>query len=792
VRAAGSLIVGAALLACSAQRTPLESGAPATPLGADSAPPLAKAAPDARRDELSIAQFQPLLAEAPLARAAKLEEAGKHAAAAHEVEAQMQKAMPSGKDVPRWQMLLGRLREKAGDLAGARASFELAAAESWPLQGFAILGVGRVLLRAGHVEKAIGFLERVPKDQPVAIDARLLLAEAAVRAKKPDLAIDTWRAHLATKPPDASDLQLRLAQALLERDKDGDAVEALGLARRVAAENAGATPLVDRAGTLEKRALEAVPKSERKRLTAPRAEDELVRVAALLDAKLEAEAERAADQLIATLDKKARWSAIGCEASLLRAKAIAAKREAGRAADAMDEVAKHCRSDEDLLARALYLAGKYAAADGRHMQAIQRWTELEKETPKNRLADDARMNEAMSYFELGVEARFTELLSSMPDDYPDGDMVSDAVFRLALRRIEKGDWSGAASVLDKIAAFVGKNDAARGTEYSGRERYFRARAWIENGDANKGYDELDHLVRELPLSYYMLLAYSRLLEKDPFRAKRAIEEAEKKAATEPFSIERQPELDSAGFTRAMEFLRQGELDLARREIEALDIEKPGATPKLLWAVALLWSRAGSDKDAHGIARGLLTDWLGRWPAGDWVKAWQLAFPRPYSQLVSRQAKKDSVPESLIYAVMREESAFDPKAESPADAHGLMQLIVPTAKLYAKPLGLPYDATSLENPTINITLGTRGLGDLRKTFAATPLLAIPAYNAGPNRPRRWLRERPHVAFDLWVEMIPITETRRYTKRVLASRAAYAYLYDKANAAEAMALPILVAD
>ena len=55
-------------------------------------------------------------------------------------------------------------------------------------------------------------------------------------------------------------------------------------------------------------------------------------------------------------------------------------------------------------------------------------------------------------------------------------------------------------------------------------------------------------------------------------------------------------------------------------------------------------------------------------------------------------------------------------------------------------------------------------------------------------RRWLRERHRVDFDVWVEMIPITETRRYTKRVLASRAAYAYLYERERSAESMALPV----
>lgn len=789
-------VSAALIVACSAQQSPVGSHGVQTPIGSDGGIALSKAAPVVIEDAISIAEFQPLMAEPVLARAQKHVEAGNHAAAAREVEAQMSKVEASTKNVARFQMLLGRLRELAGDLKGAQASYELAAQERWALSGYATLAAGRVMLRAGKTEQAIGQLERVPKDQPIALDSRLLLAEAALKAGKPDIAIDAWRAHLGTKPAHASDFSLRLAALLLDRapGRPGDGAlvdqrEALSLARRTAAENAATLPILDRARRLEKRALDALPKEERQRLARPTGDEELLRVKALVEAKLEADAEKSADALLASLGKPQRWSALGCEASFWRAKAISLKRESARSAEAFDEVVAHCKSDEDLLARALFLAGKQAAADGRPMQAVQRYSELEKLLPKHRLADDARMGAALAYFELGVEARFTELLSTIMDDYPEGDVVLDAVFRLALRRIEKGDWPGAANVLDKVAPTIAKNDSARGTEHSGRERYFLARAWIETGDAARGFAELEAIVRELPLSYYMLLAWSRLVERDAASAKRVLGEAEKRAETQPFSIEHQPEFDTPGFSRAMELLRQGELDQARREIEALGIAKPGATPRLLWALSLLYSRAGSARDAHVIARGMLTDWLGRWPAGDWAKAWQLAYPRPYRAIVQRETKKNDVPESLVYAVMREESGFDPSAVSPADAYGLMQLIVPTAKLIAKPTGLPSDPASLKQPSVNIALGTRGLSELtQKTFSENPLLAIPGYNAGPGRPRRWLRERPRAELDLWVELIPISETRRYTKRVLASRAAYAYLYEKERAADSLALPV----
>jgi soluble lytic murein transglycosylase len=232
----------------------------------------------------------------------------------------------------------------------------------------------------------------------------------------------------------------------------------------------------------------------------------------------------------------------------------------------------------------------------------------------------------------------------------------------------------------------------------------------------------------------------------------------------------------------------GDIQAALAEIEVSELSARSTAPAVLWAVALLYARAGSADLSHAVARGLLTDWLARWPAGDWLKAWQIAFPRPYQGIVERETKRSGISVPLAYAVMREESAFDPNAVSPANAYGLMQLIEPTAKTHAKALGLPADPRNLTRPAVNIALGCRMLGELSRQFATNPLLAIPAYNAGPGRPRRWLREHPNIDFDVWVELIPIVETRRYTKRVLASRAAYTFLYDSSQADPALALPI----
>src|SRR4051794_19065701 len=140
--------------------------------------------------------------------------------------------------------------------------------------------------------------------------------------------------------------------------------------------------------------------------------------------------------------------------------------------------------------------------------------------------------------------------------------------------------------------------------------------------------------------------------------------------------------------------------------------------------------------------------------------------------------------------MREESACDPDAERLPDAYGLRPPVVPTAKSIARPLGLPADRASLKRPSVNIALGTGELARLANAFPENPLLAIPAYNAGPGNPKRWLRERPNADFDLWVELIPYVETRRYVKRVLSSRAAYAFLYNRDDFEGFATLPVKV--
>src|SRR5262249_32655349 len=149
----------------------------------------------------------------------------------------------------------------------------------------------------------------------------------------------------------------------------------------------------------------------------------------------------------------------------------------------------------------------------------------------------------------------------------------------------------------------------------------------------------------------------------------------------------------------------------------------------------------SATDRPSATRNEAVDWLDHFPTGRWRAPWELAYPRPFLPIVQAEAKKQGISDAFAYAIMREESAFEPRVVSPAKAFGLMQLIVATGTKMGKQIGLPGDEESLKKPEINIPIGCHYLSVLRGEFPDNPLLAIPGYNAGGGAPKKWLRDHP---------------------------------------------------
>ena len=141
---------------------------------------------------------------------------------------------------------------------------------------------------------------------------------------------------------------------------------------------------------------------------------------------------------------------------------------------------------------------------------------------------------------------------------------------------------------------------------------------------------------------------------------------------------------------------------------------------------------------------------------------------PFKTEVSAAADETGVPKSLIWAIMREESHFRPRAISFVGAQGLMQLMPATAAEMAQ---IPESTFDVYAPRTNIRLGSRYLNRVQRyTRSSWPVVA-PGYNAGQGALKRWLRKNGHLDFDLFVEMIPYDEARAYTKKVNRSLAVY---------------------
>jgi soluble lytic murein transglycosylase len=133
--------------------------------------------------------------------------------------------------------------------------------------------------------------------------------------------------------------------------------------------------------------------------------------------------------------------------------------------------------------------------------------------------------------------------------------------------------------------------------------------------------------------------------------------------------------------------------------------------------------------------------------------------------------------SLLFAIMRQESAFEREAVSRAGARGLMQLMPATANYIANKMQLPFTLQRLTDDGIyNVLLGRAYLETLIDDFGGSYALAIAAYNAGPGRIRQWLRDYGDprgrdVDMVDWIEIIPFAETRGYVQRVLENLQIY---------------------
>ncbi len=464
------------------------------------------------------------------------------------------------------------------------------------------------------------------------------------------------------------------------------------------------------------------------------------------------------------------------EAERLYARGLAryhARREPAVAAELLTRAAA---LDPTHRTRNLYTAARAVSRGFDDRRALALFRELVRRYPRAPEVDDARFQIARTLVVLGEHpaaiAAYDEYLAHHGRT---GDLVESARYERAVARLASGD--GVRAEQEFAALLRGQKDELLRASY----RELHGVALLAAGKRKEAEAELRAVVEEEPLSLAALFAAARLralgVTPPP-----PIAPPSKEAPAPPLALTLPPQiallirLGLDGDAEAAIAAEEG--NLRRRFGERGDEALCLAYAEL--SVAARRYAAGRRAAAWKTLRRAPT------PRTRWL--WDCLYPRPYGAIVAAAEREERLPAHLVYAVMRQESAFSATVVSPAQAVGLLQLIPPTAEAVARDLAIDHDPTRLVLAPYNVRLGTHYLRRLLDRFGDHPALAAAAYNAGPQALSRWLESGESLPLDVFVARIPYQETRGYVHRVLGNLTRYAYLAGGEAAVPALELSL----
>ena len=154
-----------------------------------------------------------------------------------------------------------------------------------------------------------------------------------------------------------------------------------------------------------------------------------------------------------------------------------------------------------------------------------------------------------------------------------------------------------------------------------------------------------------------------------------------------------------------------------------------------------------------------------------AEIWRLLYPNAYWNLVQRQARVNHLDPYLVMGLIRQESAFNPKATSISNARSLMQMLPQTAAYGRSRRRQRLSGRRLYDPAYNVRVSCRYLRRMIKAFNGNLEESLAAYNAGDSRVREWLRARNFNDPSEFLESVPFRETRYYVEALLRDAAIY---------------------
>lgn len=422
-------------------------------------------------------------------------------------------------------------------------------------------------------------------------------------------------------------------------------------------------------------------------------------------------------------------------------------------------------------AEAAFLAARARSRADHDNEAARGYRDVVQRFPKSAQADEAsylmaRLDYLHSHWKKAVSG-FDDYLKK----YPKGRFRNSARYERAVSLLSAKRFRDAAGEFAQLARLEKGHEAAR-------LRALQAKALLGAGDSGGAVKLFSEVASSQPLMFAGQVARARLAAMGAQLPKVIETAAEEPAEALDIAL---PEV--ARLYRDVGLDGEAEAWLREREQEIATGPRRGQT------LCEMYGELSRATRRYRLGIAMVPERLlmrAPSPATDW--AWQCVYPRPYASIVDSVEAREGLPQGLVHAVMRVESAFDPEAISRARAMGLLQLLPKTARSIADEHGLPFEDAHLTSPPVNIDLGARYLAKMQKTFRGSIPLAAAAYNAGPHAVARWLDRSEGLDLDLFVARIPYRETRNYVQRVVSNLARYAYLDGGENAVPALDLKL----
>lgn len=344
------------------------------------------------------------------------------------------------------------------------------------------------------------------------------------------------------------------------------------------------------------------------------------------------------------------------------------------------------------------------------------------------------------------------------------ELARDAEFQWALTLIRNKDYASAVARLEKLLRTTNEE------KYHLTARYWLIRALQQLGNS-RANDEIKILTDRFPSTYYGIRLKAETQNNQflwPF--------ASDKLKGLKGSVHLSPR-QKAAWDRLLVLRAHGWTAEALAETDELPLpEDP--VQKVLWAQE--YARA----EAYPKVIRLLIEVSDLSPELRSVDVLQLGMPKVFDDEIAAAAKARGLNPVLVRSLIRQESAFNPRAVSRSNALGLMQLIPPTAREMADalkigPLVLPEDAF---RTGVNVQMGSAYLARMIRYFSGSVPVGLAAYNAGPRRMETFLDARPDVKealktpsseplTEVWFDELPWSETSYYVKAILRNSLLY---------------------